>query len=219
MNTRYASLHGYHKEELLARYAAGEAELQRIELDALMFFFYSFKSVLGGGGTRPREFYSRIHVGSGDAKEPLLVWVTMGNSVTSVGHTKVSQPTALSASSPSPLSLIQSARRSTARWKVTVQACDGIGACSQLPSSLNRARPLFSARPFVAQVTVLMKAIGPDEYDDAVRRNPASCIPYAMGDTRCGRRLLADFPRDARRTVAELGSAAEDAGLIRCLTL
>jgi hypothetical protein len=89
MNSRYAELHGYHKEELLARYAAGEAELQRIELDALMFFFYSFKCVLGGGGDRPREFYSRIYVGSGDAKEPLLVWVTMGNSVSPGGQTKV----------------------------------------------------------------------------------------------------------------------------------
>ena len=89
MNTRYASLHGYHKEEMLARYAAGEAELQRIELDALMFFIYSFKGVLGRGGERPQEFYSRIYVGSGDMMEPLLVWVTMGNSVTSSGHIKV----------------------------------------------------------------------------------------------------------------------------------
>ena len=72
---------------------------------------------------------------------------------------------------------------------------------------------------FSPQVSVLLRAIGPDEYDDAVRRNPIACIPHTTGDTRCGRRLLADFRHDARRTVAELGSAAEDAGLIRCLTL
>ena len=76
---------------------------------------------------------------------------------------------------------------------------------------------LYSRARARAQVKVLTRAIGPDEYDEAVRRAPAACIPFAMGDTRPGHRLLADFPADARRTVASLGAAPDDAALLRLL--
>ena len=91
MNTRYAALHGYHKEELLSRYAAGEAELQRIEIDALMFFLWTLKGVFCNSGPRPNEFYARIFVGAGEARHPLLLWVTMSNTVTNTGLSKVSR--------------------------------------------------------------------------------------------------------------------------------
>jgi hypothetical protein len=66
-------------------------------------------------------------------------------------------------------------------------------------------------------VSILLKAIGPDEYDAAVRSTPAACVPAAMGDGRSGRQLLADFARDARRSVAAFGTAPADADLQRIL--
>ena len=37
------------------------------------------------------------------------------------------------------------------------------------------------------QIRREFREIGADEYDEAVRRRPAQCVLYAMGDVRCGR--------------------------------
>ena len=37
------------------------------------------------------------------------------------------------------------------------------------------------------QVRRELREIGAEEYDEAVRRRPAQCVLYAMGDVRCGR--------------------------------
>jgi hypothetical protein len=43
MNSRYAHLHGYHKEEMIARFARRELELQRTEVDWLVLFLDNFQ--------------------------------------------------------------------------------------------------------------------------------------------------------------------------------
>jgi hypothetical protein len=67
------------------------------------------------------------------------------------------------------------------------------------------------------QVTVLVKPISADEYDDAVRRSPEACVPHVMGDRRPGRQLLDPhvFAADYRRTIANIGSDPEDEELLR----
>jgi hypothetical protein len=88
MNSRYAAVHGYHKEELLARFASGDAMLQRTEIDALLFYLFSFKNAFSGRGG-PREIYSRIFTGDGASARPMLLWVLMGNTRLSCGQSKV----------------------------------------------------------------------------------------------------------------------------------
>jgi hypothetical protein len=60
------------------------------------------------------------------------------------------------------------------------------------------------------QTKNIARAITPDEYDAAVRIDPAQCPLYALGDRRSGRELLAAAAADAQRTVA--GMAATQAG-------
>jgi hypothetical protein len=60
------------------------------------------------------------------------------------------------------------------------------------------------------QTKNITRAITPDEYDAAVRINPAQCPLYALGDRRSGRELLAAATADAQRTVG--GMAATQAG-------
>jgi hypothetical protein len=58
------------------------------------------------------------------------------------------------------------------------------------------------------------REIGPDEYDAAVRRRPDCCPLYAMGDRRCGRALLADFPADDAAALRDLAAAPAGHGLL-----
>ncbi len=60
------------------------------------------------------------------------------------------------------------------------------------------------------QTKNVTRIVTPDEYDAAVRRDPALCPLYALGDRRSGRELLAAAETDAQRTVA--GMAATRAG-------
>ncbi len=43
----------------------------------------------------------------------------------------------------------------------------------------------------------MIRVISPGEYDAAARLHPALCPLVAVGDTRCGRRLLSDADADA----------------------
>ncbi len=56
----------------------------------------------------------------------------------------------------------------------------------------------------------MTRVITPDEYDAAVRSDPALCPLYVLGDRRSGRELLAAAYTDAQRTVARM--AATPAG-------
>ena len=57
------------------------------------------------------------------------------------------------------------------------------------------------------QVKIAHRIIGPDEYDDAVRRWPQSCPLVMLGDFRSGRQLLADAAADSAETLASLASS------------
>ena len=52
------------------------------------------------------------------------------------------------------------------------------------------------------QLTTTIRVTSPDEYDAAARLHPALCPLVAVGDTRCGRRLLSEADADAVRGFA-----------------
>lgn len=54
------------------------------------------------------------------------------------------------------------------------------------------------------QIKFAHRLIGPDEYDDAVRRWPTCCPLVMLGDFRSGRQLLADAPADSAETLSSL---------------
>ncbi len=56
------------------------------------------------------------------------------------------------------------------------------------------------------QVKIAHRLIGPDEYDDAVRRRPDCCPLVMLGDYRSGRQLLADAPADSAETLTSLAT-------------
>jgi hypothetical protein len=65
--------------------------------------------------------------------------------------------------------------------------------------------------PFL-QVKNITQAVSPDEYDEAVRRNPMVSTLSATGDMRTGRQLLADGAGDHLRSIA--GMAASQYGRV-----
>ena len=47
------------------------------------------------------------------------------------------------------------------------------------------------------QITILLEAVSPEDYDAAAAREPATCpLMFLGGDDRSGRRLLRDLPAD-----------------------
>jgi hypothetical protein len=60
------------------------------------------------------------------------------------------------------------------------------------------------------------RVISPDEYDAAARLHPALCPLVAVGDTRCGRRLLSDAGVDATKGFAAVDSdqCSEDSRMV-----
>ncbi len=46
-----------------------------------------------------------------------------------------------------------------------------------------------------------LRVVTPEEYDDAVCRDPTASPLYALGDRRSGRELLAAASEDAQRTL------------------
>ncbi len=60
------------------------------------------------------------------------------------------------------------------------------------------------------QTKNILRIITPEEYDDAVRRNPTASPLYALGDRRSGSELLAAATQDAQCTL--LAMAATQAG-------
>ena len=47
MNPRYAHLYGYHKEEMLARFANHDLEVQRTDIDWLALWLDNFQACIG----------------------------------------------------------------------------------------------------------------------------------------------------------------------------
>ncbi len=62
--------------------------------------------------------------------------------------------------------------------------------------------------PTALQVKSMIRVVSPDEYDEAVIREPASCPLFVTGDRRSGRQLLADASADVGHTVVALASNA-----------
>ena len=60
------------------------------------------------------------------------------------------------------------------------------------------------------QVKHLYRVVSPEEYDEAVQRNPSASLLAATGDHRSGQQLLTDGAFDARRTAA--AAAASEVG-------
>jgi hypothetical protein len=56
----------------------------------------------------------------------------------------------------------------------------------------------------------MIRVISPDEYDAAARLHPALCPLVAVGDTRCGRRLLSEADADATRGFSAVSSTIGD---------
>ena len=63
----------------------------------------------------------------------------------------------------------------------------------------------------------LVLSITPDEYDDAVRRTPALCPLFALGDRRSGRELLAAADYDAQRSLAGMAGTWTGRAELDCI--
>ncbi len=57
------------------------------------------------------------------------------------------------------------------------------------------------------QIKIAHRLIGPDEYDDAIRRWPHRCPLVLLGDFRSGRQLLADADADSAETLTSLATS------------
>jgi hypothetical protein len=69
-------------------------------------------------------------------------------------------------------------------------------------------------------MTKLWQLIQPEEYDQAVMREPGSCVLLAAGDLRSGRQLLEDFEADQKLKIQRINSVSEHVvfGMLRiCL--
>ena len=64
-----------------------------------------------------------------------------------------------------------------------------------------------------AQARHWLTRVTDDEYDAALARTPDVCRPFAaaMGDRRPARQCLAEYPADARRTLADLAASPDGA--------
>ncbi len=61
-------------------------------------------------------------------------------------------------------------------------------------------------RHFVLQIKHVTEVVGPDEYDEAVRRDPMVSALSATGDLRTGQQLLADAAEDRLRSVGRMAA-------------
>ena len=63
LNTRFANIFGYHREELVARFANHEAGLQRTEIDSLLVLLDGLQHALDDSKAAPVERYYRMFSG------------------------------------------------------------------------------------------------------------------------------------------------------------
>lgn len=75
MNSQFARVYGYHKEELMARFAFRNTEFNKSQWDALLILLHLFPELSGGGPMGTVERYSRIiNAGGGPHAASTLVW-------------------------------------------------------------------------------------------------------------------------------------------------
>uniref|UniRef100_A0A7S0MKV2 Zn(2)-C6 fungal-type domain-containing protein n=1 Tax=Cryptomonas curvata TaxID=233186 RepID=A0A7S0MKV2_9CRYP len=130
MNTRFANIYGFHKEELYSRFASHEADLQRTEIDSLLLMLDGLQHVLDDSKSAAVERYYRMY--SGAERQPILVWTLWGKAVNSIGQVFKASPPSLhveAASSappprlcpvclfPCPASSLARRRRTHGVWK------------------------------------------------------------------------------------------------------
>jgi len=72
MNARYASIYGFHREEMLARFARHDADIQMTDVDQLLIIIDGIQHALDDKKMGSVERYYRIH--SGPNKTPVLIW-------------------------------------------------------------------------------------------------------------------------------------------------
>jgi hypothetical protein len=84
MNARFAHIFGFHKEELYARFANHEADMQRTMIDSLLLMMEGLQHVLDDSKSASVERYFRMF--SGPARTPLLVWTMWGKGYNQLGQ-------------------------------------------------------------------------------------------------------------------------------------
>ena len=84
MNTRFANIYGYHKEELYSRFANHDADLHRTEIDNLLMMLDAMQHVLDDSKSAAVERYFRMY--SGECRQPLLVWSLWGKAFNRLGQ-------------------------------------------------------------------------------------------------------------------------------------
>ena len=84
MNTRFAQIHGFHKEELFARVANYDADLQRTEIDSLLLILDGLQNILDDSEHTAVERYYRLF--SGPSRKPVLVWALWGKGFVQEGR-------------------------------------------------------------------------------------------------------------------------------------
>ena len=84
MNNRFAQIHGFHKEELFARFANYDAEFQRTEIDSLLLVLDGLRHILDDSKHTAVERYYRLF--SGPSRQPLLVWALWGKGFVQQGR-------------------------------------------------------------------------------------------------------------------------------------
>ena len=82
MNTRFANIHGFHKEELYARFANHDADLQRTDIDNLLMMLDGLHHMLDDSKAASVERYYRMH----SRGRPLLVWSLWGKAFNALGQ-------------------------------------------------------------------------------------------------------------------------------------
>jgi hypothetical protein len=85
MNSRFAQIYGFHKEELMARFANYDADLQRTEIDVLLLTLDGIQNILDDSKSATVERYYRMF--SGPSRQPILLWTLWGKGFINEGTT------------------------------------------------------------------------------------------------------------------------------------
>ena len=84
MNTRFANIYSYHKEELYSCFANHDTDLHHTEIDSLLLMLDAMQHVLDDSKSAAVERYYRMY--SGECRRPLLVWSLWGKAFNRLGQ-------------------------------------------------------------------------------------------------------------------------------------
>mmetsp|Transcript_48327 Transcript_48327/g.100967 ORF Transcript_48327/g.100967 Transcript_48327/m.100967 type:complete len:175 (-) Transcript_48327:211-735(-) len=99
---------------------------------------------------------------------------------------------------------LMSTQRDMQHFYYRMTSADGRG-CLVRRTSLR----LFDSAGRLVTVKNTTQAVSPNEYDEAVRRNPMVSTLAATGDLRTGRQLLADAAKDHLVTIASMAASKD----------